>query len=75
MVHSKSHLNYDEWEVEDALVKSWLINSMTDHLMSHFMQCRTVKEVRDAVKRSYLDASYLEIFSAKSGGPTTYKIL
>ncbi|RVW69926.1 hypothetical protein CK203_061910 [Vitis vinifera] len=29
--------NYNEWEVEDALVKSWLINSMTDQLMSHFV--------------------------------------
>ena len=28
-------LNYDEWEAEDALVNSWLINSMTSQLMSH----------------------------------------
>ncbi|RVW35050.1 hypothetical protein CK203_079835 [Vitis vinifera] len=47
--------NYDEWNAEDALVQSWLINSMTDQLMSHFMQCGTAKEVWDAVKRSYLD--------------------
>eukprot|EP00257_Ricinus_communis_P028438 XP_025015852.1 uncharacterized protein LOC112537423 isoform X1 [Ricinus communis] len=48
---------YDEWEAEDALVKSWLINSMTDNLMSHFVQCETSKEVWDAAKRSYLDIS------------------
>ena len=47
--------NYDEWKVEDVLVKSWLINSMIDKLMSHFLQCGTAKEVWDAVKRSYLD--------------------
>ena len=29
--------NYDECEAKDALVKSWLINSMIDWLMSHFM--------------------------------------
>ena len=29
--------NYDEWKVEDVLVKSWLINSMIDKLMSHFL--------------------------------------
>ena len=49
--------NYDEWAVEDALVKSWLTNSMTDRLMSHFVQRGMTKEVWDAVKRSYLDVS------------------
>ena len=29
--------SYDEWEAKDALVKSWLINSMTDKLMAHFV--------------------------------------
>ena len=48
---------YDEWEAEDALVKSWLINSIIDNLMSHFVQCGTSKEVWDAVNRSYLDVS------------------
>ena len=49
--------DYDEWEAENALVKSWLINSMSENLMSHFVQCGTAKEVWDAVKRSYLDIS------------------
>ena len=30
--------SYDEWEDEDALVKSWLINSMTDKLMARFVK-------------------------------------
>lgn len=47
--------SYDEWEAEDGLVKSWLINSMTDKLMAHFMQCRTGKELWDVVKWNYLD--------------------
>ncbi|RVW34157.1 hypothetical protein CK203_092843 [Vitis vinifera] len=47
--------NHDEWEAEDTLVKSWLINSMTNQLMSHFAQCGMAKEVWDVVKRSYLD--------------------
>ena len=47
--------NHDEWEAEDTLVKSWLINSMTNQRMSHFAQCGMAKEVWDVVKRSYLD--------------------
>ena len=35
--------SYDQCEAEDALVKSWLINSMTEKLMSHFVQCGTAK--------------------------------
>ena len=50
-------LNYDEWAIKDAVVKSWLINSMTDRLMSYFVQCGTTEEVWDAVKRCYLDVS------------------
>ncbi|KAL6345753.1 hypothetical protein AAG906_017498 [Vitis piasezkii] len=46
--------NYDEWEAEDTLVKPWLINYMTDRLMSQLVQCGTAKEVWDAIKRSYL---------------------
>ena len=46
--------NYDEWEAEDTLVKPWLINYMTDWLMSQLVQCGTAKEVWDAIKRSYL---------------------
>ena len=49
--------SYDEWEAKDALVKSWLINSMTDKLMAHFEQCGKAKEVWDVVKGSYLDVS------------------
>ena len=37
--------SYDEWESEDALVKSWLINSMTDKIMAHFVQCGMANEV------------------------------
>ena len=43
--------------VEDALVNSWLINSMTDKLMAHFVQRGMAKEVWDVVKISYLDVS------------------
>ena len=49
--------SYDEWEAEDVLVKSWLINSVIDKLMAHFVQCGTAKVVWDAIKRSHLDVS------------------
>ena len=54
----ENYLSYDEWEAEDALIKSLLINSMIDKLMAHYVQCGMAKEVWDAVKRSYLDVSY-----------------
>ena len=37
--------NYDEWEAEDPLVKSWLINSMNDRLMSYFVKCGMATKV------------------------------
>lgn len=49
-------LTYDKWETEDALVKSWLINYMTDKLMSHFVKCGAAK-VWDAARKSYLNIS------------------
>lgn len=48
---------YDKWEVKDALVKSWLINSMIDKLMSQFIYCRITKEMWDAMRKSYLNVS------------------
>ena len=37
VVLTDNDLNYDEWKVEDVSVKSWLINSMTDKMMAHFV--------------------------------------
>lgn len=34
---------YDKWKVKDVLIKSWLINSMIDKLMSHFVQYEFAK--------------------------------
>lgn len=48
---------FDKWEAKDVLVKSWLINSMTNKLVSHFVQCGTAKDVWDAIRKSYLDIS------------------
>ena len=54
---AENNPSYNEWEAKDALVKTWLINSMTDKLMAHFVQCGMAKGVSDAIKRSYLDVS------------------
>lgn len=43
----------------DAIIKSWLFNSMTDALVAYFVQFDTTKYVWDAVKRSYFDVSDL----------------
>ncbi|KAL5699976.1 hypothetical protein ACHQM5_025485 [Ranunculus cassubicifolius] len=55
--HAENDPSYDDWEAEDLLVKSWLINAMIERPMAHFVQYATAKEVWDAVKRSYLDVS------------------
>lgn len=49
--------SFEEWDSEDKTVKSWLINSMNQTLMAHFVQYGTAKEVWDAIRRSYLDVS------------------
>lgn len=36
---------YDKCEDEDVLIKSWLIDPMTDKLMSCYVQCGILKEV------------------------------
>lgn len=46
---------YDKWKGKDALVKFWLINSMTDKLISNFVQCETTKRVWDAMRKDQLN--------------------
>lgn len=36
VIISEGYSGYDEWECENALIKS-LMNSMTPHIMSHFV--------------------------------------
>ncbi|VVA37617.1 PREDICTED: UBN2_3 domain-containing [Prunus dulcis] len=52
---SKLSSIYSTWCREDFRVKGWLIDSMSPDLMSRFIRLSTVKEIWDAVKKTYFD--------------------
>ncbi|RVW67974.1 hypothetical protein CK203_061866 [Vitis vinifera] len=41
------------WKTENNMVKSWLINSMTNEIRENFLLYKTTKKVWDAVKETY----------------------
>ena len=41
------------WKIENNMVKSWLINSMTNEIGENFLLYKTTKEMWDAVKETY----------------------
>ncbi|KAG5552479.1 hypothetical protein RHGRI_010533 [Rhododendron griersonianum] len=44
---------YEAWEDENCLVKSWLFGAMTKDIRSLFLQLATAKEIWEAVKQTY----------------------
>lgn len=67
---------YETWEDENCLVKSWLLDSMTKDIRSLFIRLATAKEIWDTIKETYSvnqDASrayqlYREIISTHQNG-------
>ncbi|CAJ2664176.1 unnamed protein product [Trifolium pratense] len=67
---------YETWEDENCLVKSWLLDSMTKDIRSLFLRLATAKEIWDTVKETYSvnqDASrayqlYREVISTHQNG-------
>ncbi|RVW90086.1 hypothetical protein CK203_035933 [Vitis vinifera] len=53
---------FKTWKLENSMVMSWLINSMTNEIGEAFMFYETAKEIWDAAKETYLDK---ELFSVK----------
>jgi hypothetical protein len=49
--------NYDTWITENHKVKSWLIESMTPHLMQRFIRLITTREIWEAVSKTFYDES------------------
>ncbi|KAJ8748725.1 hypothetical protein K2173_011276 [Erythroxylum novogranatense] len=49
--------NYATWTIENHKVKSWLIDSMSPHLMQRFIRLATAKEIWEAVSRTSYDGS------------------
>lgn len=57
---------YETWEDENCLVKSWLLDAMTKDIRSLFLRLATTKEIREVVKQMYCvsqdaskDSSYI----------------
>ncbi|GAU14936.1 hypothetical protein TSUD_47290 [Trifolium subterraneum] len=44
---------YEAWEDENCLVKSWLLDSMTKEIRSLFIRLATAKEIWDTAKETY----------------------
>ncbi|KAK7245717.1 hypothetical protein RIF29_40566 [Crotalaria pallida] len=50
----KKSEEYETWEDEDCMVKSWLLDSMTKDIRSLFIRLTTAKEIWDTAKETYL---------------------
>ncbi|RVW95345.1 hypothetical protein CK203_034218 [Vitis vinifera] len=44
---------YRTWKLENSMVMSWLINSMTNDIGENFMYYGTAKEIWDAARETY----------------------
>ncbi|KAK4274045.1 hypothetical protein QN277_017337 [Acacia crassicarpa] len=48
-----------QWDTDNSLVCSWLINAMSPQIKRSFMYIPTAKDIWDAVRDSYVDAKDL----------------
>jgi gag-polypeptide of LTR copia-type len=48
---------YQKWELDDVVVKAWLINTIEPRLKGSFMRCPTTKEVWDTIATTFYDGS------------------
>ncbi|KAK3006834.1 hypothetical protein RJ639_015528 [Escallonia herrerae] len=49
--------SFKKWRTENAVVKSWLINSMDPKLISNYIRFPTAKAVWDAIATTYFDGA------------------
>ncbi|XP_028949276.2 uncharacterized protein [Malus domestica] len=54
---AKDNAKYEIWEIGNAIVKGWLINSMEPVIMGFFIHLCTVKEVWEKLAWTYYDGS------------------
>jgi gag-polypeptide of LTR copia-type len=48
---------YKRWEIEDNMVKSWLIKSLDNSLVGSFINCSTAREVWEALAMTFFDGN------------------
>ncbi|KAH0781796.1 hypothetical protein KY290_001394 [Solanum tuberosum] len=49
--------SYATWITDNNRVKSWLIDSMSPHLMQRFIRLATAKEIWEAIAKTFYDGS------------------
>ncbi|KAJ1408401.1 Gag-polypeptide of LTR copia-type, partial [Sesbania bispinosa] len=63
----KGDPNLNKWQLENSLVMSWLLNTMTNEIGENFMYYDTAKEMWDAVKETYSNVDNTSaVFEIKS---------
>ncbi|KAJ1416489.1 Gag-polypeptide of LTR copia-type [Sesbania bispinosa] len=63
----KGDPNLNKWQLENSLVMSWLLNTMTNEIGKNFMYYDTAKEMWDAVKETYSNVDNTSaVFEIKS---------
>ena len=77
-LHQKTRKSdeYEAWEDENCLVKSWLLDSMTKEIISLFIRLATAKDIWGTMQQTYStnqDASrsyqlYREVISTQQNG-------
>ena len=50
-------VKYETWEIGNAIVKGWFINSTDPTIMGFFIHLRTTKEVWEEVAQTYYDGT------------------
>ncbi|KAJ1401609.1 Gag-polypeptide of LTR copia-type [Sesbania bispinosa] len=63
----KGDPNLNKWQLENSLVMSWLLNTMTNEIGENFMYYDTAKKMWDAVKETYSNVDNTSaVFEIKS---------
>lgn len=71
----KGDPNLQNWQLENSLVMSWFLNTMTNEIGEIFVYYDTAKEIWDAMKETYLSIDNTStIFEIKSMSTTGRKI-
>ncbi|KAG5524564.1 hypothetical protein RHGRI_031284 [Rhododendron griersonianum] len=80
---NKKSEEYEEWEDENCLVKSWLLDAMTKDIRSLFLRLSTAKEIWEKIWQELddIDACIMEcandiaIYTTKVNSERVYKFL
>jgi gag-polypeptide of LTR copia-type len=56
-IPSTTDVAYKRWEIEDNIVKSWLIKSLDNLLVGSFINCSTAREVWEALAMTFFDGN------------------